>query len=50
MATAASVAAAVLLGAHVVRVHNVRAMVDVVRVADAIRAAEADLKAGTTSL
>ena len=37
MATAASVAAAVLLGAHIVRVHNVPAMVDVVRVADAIR-------------
>ena len=50
MATAASVAAAVLLGAHVVRVHNVPAMVDVVRVADAIRAAEADLKVGTTNL
>ncbi|HET9468614.1 MAG TPA: dihydropteroate synthase [Vicinamibacterales bacterium] len=39
MATAASVAAAVLLGAHIVRVHNVPAMVDVVRVADAIRSA-----------
>jgi dihydropteroate synthase len=37
MATAASVTAAVLLGAHIVRVHNVPAMVDVVRVADAIR-------------
>ncbi len=37
MATAASVAAAVLLGVHIVRVHNVPAMVDVVRVADAIR-------------
>ena len=37
MATASSVAAAVLLGAHIVRVHNVPAMVDVVRVADAIR-------------
>ena len=37
MATAAAVAAAVLLGAHIVRVHNVPAMVDVVRVADAIR-------------
>jgi dihydropteroate synthase len=37
MATAASVAAAVLLGAHIVRVHNVPAMVDVARVADAIR-------------
>jgi len=39
IATAASVAAAVLLGAHVVRVHNVPAMVDVVRVADRIRGA-----------
>jgi dihydropteroate synthase len=39
MATAASVAAAVLLGAHIVRVHNVPAMVDVVRVADRIRGA-----------
>ena len=39
MATAASVAAAALLGAHIVRVHNVPAMVDVVRVADAIRSA-----------
>ena len=29
--------AAVFLGAHIVRVHNVRAMVDVVRVADRIR-------------
>ena len=37
MATAASVAAAVLLGAHIVRVHNVADMVDVVRVTDAIR-------------
>jgi len=37
MATAASVTAAVLFGAHIVRVHNVPAMVDVVRVADAIR-------------
>jgi len=50
MATAASVAAAVLLGAHIVRVHNVPAMVDVVRVADAIRAAGADLTVGTTLL
>jgi dihydropteroate synthase len=38
MATAASIAASVLLGAHIVRVHNVPAMVDVVRVADRIRA------------
>jgi dihydropteroate synthase len=37
MATAAAVAAAVLLGAHIVRVHNVPAMVEAVRVADAIR-------------
>ncbi len=39
MATAAAVAAAVLLGAHIVRVHNVPDMVDVVRVADRIRRA-----------
>jgi dihydropteroate synthase len=37
--TAAAVAASVLLGAHIVRVHAVREMVDVVRVADRIRAA-----------
>jgi dihydropteroate synthase len=37
--TAAAVAASVLLGAHIVRVHDVRAMVDVVRVADRLRAA-----------
>lgn len=36
-ATAAAVAAAVLLGAHVVRVHAVAEMADVVRVADALR-------------
>ncbi len=35
--TAAAVAAAVLLGAHIVRVHGVREMVDVVRVADRLR-------------
>ncbi len=35
--TAAAVTAAVLLGAHIVRVHAVREMVDVVRVADALR-------------
>jgi dihydropteroate synthase len=39
MATAAAVTAAVLLGAHIVRVHNVADMVDVVRVADHIRGA-----------
>jgi dihydropteroate synthase len=37
--TAAAVSASVLLGAHIVRVHAVREMVDVVRVADRIRAA-----------
>lgn len=37
--TAAAVTAAVLGGAHIVRVHRVREMVQVVRVADAIRAA-----------
>jgi len=37
--SAAAVAASVLLGAHIVRVHGVRAMVDVVRVADRIRMA-----------
>ena len=37
--TAAAVAASVLLGAHIVRVHGVREMVDVVRVADRIRSA-----------
>ncbi len=36
-ATAAAVTASVLLGAHIVRVHNVRAMADVARVADRIR-------------
>ena len=35
--TAAAVTAAVLLGAHIVRVHAVREMVDVIRVADLIR-------------
>jgi dihydropteroate synthase len=38
-ATASAVAASVLFGAHIVRVHGVREMVDVVRVADRIRAA-----------
>jgi dihydropteroate synthase len=37
MGTAAAVAACVLRGAHLVRVHDVRAMADVVRVADALR-------------
>jgi dihydropteroate synthase len=38
-ATAAAVTASVLGGAHIVRVHAVKEMVDVVRTADAIRAA-----------
>ena len=38
-ATAAAVTASILLGAHIVRVHDVKAMVDVVRAADAIRLA-----------
>ena len=37
--TAAAVTASILLGAHIVRVHGVREMADVVRVADRIRAA-----------
>jgi dihydropteroate synthase len=37
MGTAAAVAASVLLGAHLVRVHDVREMVQVARVADAVR-------------
>lgn len=40
-ATAAAVTASVLYGAHVVRVHRVAEMVQVVRVADTIRAARA---------
>ncbi len=36
-ATAAAVTASVLLGAHIVRVHNVAAAMDVVRTADALR-------------
>jgi dihydropteroate synthase len=38
-ATAAAVTAAVLEGAHILRVHNVEKMVHVVRVADALRLA-----------
>ena len=37
MGTAAAVAASVLLGAHLVRVHDVREMAQVLRVADAVR-------------
>ena len=40
--TAAAVAASVLFGAHIVRVHAVREMVDVVRVAERIRAAHGE--------
>jgi dihydropteroate synthase len=43
-ATTASVAAAVLRGAHVVRVHDVRAAVEASRVADAIREVTSDEK------
>ena len=41
-ATAAAVTASVLFGAHIVRVHRVAEMVDVIRVADRIRAAAVD--------
>jgi dihydropteroate synthase len=48
--TAAAVAASVLLGAHIVRVHGVREMVDVVRVADRIReSAQANSSASKSS-
>jgi dihydropteroate synthase len=40
--TAGAVAASALLGAHIVRVHDVAAMVDVVRVADALLARQSD--------
>jgi dihydropteroate synthase len=40
--TAAAVTASILAGAHIVRVHDVSAMRDVVRVADVIRQARAD--------
>ena len=43
--TAAAVTASVLLGAHIVRVHDVPEMVQVVRVADAIRIKNAALTA-----
>jgi dihydropteroate synthase len=43
-ATAAAVTASILGGAHIVRVHNVRAMADVVRVADRVRAAAIDCR------
>jgi dihydropteroate synthase len=42
MGTAAAVAACVLRGAHVVRVHDVREMLEVVRVCDAIRGPAAE--------
>jgi dihydropteroate synthase len=45
--TAAAVTASVLSGAHIVRVHGVREMVDVVRVADAIR--DASLQTATST-
>ena len=44
--TAAAVTAAVLFGAHIVRVHGVREMVQVVRVADRIRSARSTAEVG----
>ena len=44
--TAAAVTASVLLGAHIVRVHDVREMVQVVRVADAIAASAPRISGG----
>ena len=41
--TAAAVTASVLAGAHIVRVHRVAEMIQVVRFADALRAAAADM-------
>jgi dihydropteroate synthase len=46
-ATSAAVTAAVFAGAHIVRVHRVAEMVQVVRVADAIRNHGADASTGT---
>jgi dihydropteroate synthase len=48
-ATAAAVSASVFAGAHIVRVHAVGEMVDVVRVADALRR-DAGLDGGTTGM
>lgn len=48
--TAAAVAASILLGAHIVRVHGVKAMVDVARVADLIRDGDRDRAASTPNL
>ncbi len=45
-ATAGAVAASVLLGAHIVRVHDVAAMRDVVRVVDMLVAESAEAKSG----
>ena len=47
--SAAAVTAAVLHGAHIVRVHGVREMVDVVRVADRIRAHGEDFRRPPTT-
>ena len=44
--TAAAVASAVLLGAHIVRVHGVQAMIQIVRVTDRLRAHRARVPAG----
>lgn len=45
--TAAAVAASIWLGAHIVRVHDVQAMVDVVRVTDALVAMSPDAPGGS---
>ena len=46
--TAAAVTASVLFGAHIVRVHGVAAMVDVVRVADKVRDAALNSRAANS--
>jgi dihydropteroate synthase len=47
--TAAAVTASVLFGAHIVRVHDVKEMMDVVRTADAIRSSAEPQNLGTTT-
>ena len=48
--TAAAVTAAILNGAHIVRVHDVRTMCDVARVADSVRAYQQDAPVGAGPL
>jgi dihydropteroate synthase len=47
-AGAAAVTASILAGAHIVRVHDVAAMADVVRVADAVRESTPQLRNAAT--